>query len=96
MDIFLSVVTLVVGSFLLGISLKRLKHDTGNMELFEEGWQLLQTETLYITDEQRDELVEHVYDLMKYRRYAIFDTIFIVINLVCLMFSGYYIVGHLI
>jgi hypothetical protein len=96
MDIFLSVVTLVVGSFLLGISLKRLKHDTGNMELFEEGWQLLQTETLFITEEQREQLVERVYDLMKYRRYAIFDTIFIVINLVCLMFSGYYIVGHLI
>jgi len=96
MDIFLAIVMLTVCPFLLSISIKRLKHDTRNMELFEEGWELLQTAPLFITEEQREELAYRVYVLSKSRRYAILDTASIIINLVGLLSFGYFVLGRIL
>lgn len=83
-------VVMLASLFLLWFCINRLKKDTMNMELFEEGWELLQTEGAYITNEQREKLAERVYALSSARRYAVMDTIGVVMNLTSLMISGYF------
>lgn len=83
-------IVMLASLFLLWFCVNRLKKDTMNMELFEEGWELLQTEGAYITNEQREKLAERVYALSSARRYAVMDTIGVVVNLTSLMISGYF------
>lgn len=84
------VTVMLVSLFLLWFCVNRLKKDTMNMELFEEGWELLRMEGAYITNEQREKLAERVYALSSARRYAVFDAIGVIINLTSLMISGYF------
>lgn len=83
------VLVLVVGPFLLGISVKNLAYHTRNMELFEQGCQVLRAEVIYLTEEQREELVQHVYILINSRRYAVMAAIAITILLAWVLFAGY-------
>lgn len=82
MSILVCVLSLIVDAFALGISIRHLQHHTRNMELFEEGCQVLRAEVIYLSEEQREELVHHVYSLIHSRRYAVMSTVAITVLLI--------------
>jgi hypothetical protein len=90
-----NVLVIVFNAYFLKIGIKHLKHNTRGIELFEEGCRIYHEEGALLDDDQREELLRRIHGLMKHRRYAIFDTVMLVINMVCIMAMAYFLAGRL-
>jgi hypothetical protein len=89
------VLVIVFNAYFLNIGIKHLKHNTRGIELFEEGCRIYHEEGALLDNDQRAELMRRIHGLMKHRRYAIFDTVMITVNLFCVLGAGYFLAGRL-
>lgn len=84
------ILIITMNGYFLTKGVKNLAHNIRGIELFEESCRILHTEGALLTAEQREELMRRIHGLMKHRRYAIFDTIMLIVNMVCIMVIAYF------